>query len=522
MRSKYILGVLGAGVVAALVGGCGSDAETGTGGTGGTGATGSSSSSTGVGAATSSSTGTGTPTSSSSTGTPDTNIDCASGTAIEIDGDGLNEDEIQDADTDEDFFTFDATAGQALFLFVDAKPATDEFEDGYIDSVLTLFGPDGQQYALNDDPIPRNSQDSELYTVIPADGKYCIKVEHFCHFAPDDCAGAAPVTDGAFGVYVASLDPADESVIEHDETLDATTGTPMEYLKNPMSGIGQYYVSVAYGDFASASDPDSFIVNAPDDLPCDANGTPCAQTIAAGTQRINTNIDVFPVGTEGNGSTVPVGLVYLTTVEDTTTRIAQLDATKLDPVFGLTLTAPVDPALQYRLFVTSPAGAAIGANPFYVLVHTNGGSNPLEQETATENSTFATAETLEGVPLTTGYTGYFIAGDLADGDADYFKFDNATMAATDVLRAVCSGQRSGSGLRDLKFTIYEANESLDIADSTVETDEAEATIGAENEGVVVSPNEPTFTIKIEAGPGDVAVSGRFYQCGISFGEPSMQ
>ncbi|MEJ7728918.1 MAG: hypothetical protein WKG00_06870 [Polyangiaceae bacterium] len=527
MRSKYILGVLGTGLVIAAAGGCGSDAEDGnTGGTGGTGASGSASS-TGVGAqTTSTTTGTATgPTSSSSSGKPDTNVDCASGVKLDI-GTAAQE-ELENPETDEDFFTFEGTKGQAVFLLLDAKPDDDPFADGYVDSVLTVYGPDGSQYAENDDPIPRNTQDSSLYTVLPADGTYCIKVQDFCKWAADKgdpCpASAVPVDDGNFAVLVGNVDPTAESVTEHDETADGDPPyTVMKYGPNTTSGIG-YYASEAYGVFDMQSEVDTFTFTIPEDIICDAqNATLCSTVAASFEERTTGNVELFPAGTDGNGSTVPVGDVWITPA-GSAEIIAKIDGTKIDPTFGLSLNTPLSLGTPYELHVKAQNGAAVGANPFYFLLHYGAGSNPLDQEDNTTtpvlNDSINTAMALEPAALASGATGFFVAGTVATpADVDFFSFDNAAAAATDVIRAVCSGQRSGSGLTGLQFTVHDDKGKV-IGTSAVESADAEADLS--DAGIPVPAADASiFFIQVKATGVLSDVTSRYYQCGINFGDPA--
>src|SRR5688572_3555842 len=107
MRSKYILGLLTAGLsVVALASGCGDDVsgeDEGSGASGNAGG-GSSNSSTGAGNATT--TGTTGPTTSASTGAGgmDTNVDCASGDAVEIGAFQEAGGDLLPWEEDEDFF----------------------------------------------------------------------------------------------------------------------------------------------------------------------------------------------------------------------------------------------------------------------------------------------------------------------------------------------------------------------------------------------------------------------------------
>jgi hypothetical protein len=83
-----------------------------------------------------------------------------------------------------------------------------------MDLVITIFDSSKTQIAQNDDPFPRDTQDSKLYTVLPEDGDYYIKVEEFCE--TDLSGGNCPADyfDGIFeygyAVNVFQIDGVDD------------------------------------------------------------------------------------------------------------------------------------------------------------------------------------------------------------------------------------------------------------------------------------------------------------------------
>jgi len=517
MRSKYILAVLTAGFSLAIAaGGCGSDAEDGTGGSGNSPAT------SGTGATTTTgtmSTGGGMPTSSSTTG-GDSNIDCKTAAMLEMNVLDSGEESLEPVEEDEDFFTFEGTAGQIIILFGDAKPDEDPFADGYPDLVFTLFNADGTQIAENDDPIPRNTQDSTLYTVLPEDGQYCVRVMDFCRWSDlkgQPCPTEQVIEEPGFRVTVGELDPEADTVVLHDE---ATEPTPMEYGKDEASTIGAYFTTVVAGEYTDADDVDTFTFTIPTDLPCNAQGEKCIDLAAMGDERTSAYVEIFPTGDVGNGSTVPTGKVWIT--DAAANKIGEVDGSKVDPTFGLTLNPPVTHGQPYTLHVQAPAGSMVGTNPFYFLIHYGGGSNPLEQETLAAmatNDTVATAEPMGASPTTGGGTGYFIAGTLFnDGDVDFYTFDNAALQASDVVFATCSGQRSGSAIRGLKVTVLDDAGATTIGAAPAETAENESTLG--DAGATIPPSTVSMVLKVETeGAADSTITGRYYQCGVAFGTP---
>jgi hypothetical protein len=516
MRSKYILGLLGAGLVTVLAQGCGSDAEDD--GTAGADSTGTNTGGTGASTGSTMSTSTG-PTGGTGGGMMgDGNDSFDEAVEIEIDNPDGETGEIDPWETDQDFYKFTGTKDQLLLIFGDAKPDAEPFGEGYVDLVITLYDSDKNVIAVNDDPIPRNTQDSSLYTRLPADGEYFLTVEEFC--ALDGGCGADYTVDfPEYAVFVFNLDPALDSVMLHDE---ANETTPMEY--GPVPGMaGQYYLTVISGLFSEPDDTDVYSFTIPADVVCDSTTMQsCVNLQLAGEQRTTANVEIFPAGVTGNGSSIETGKVWITTAAEPTVKIAEVDGTKTDPAFGLTLQPPVTFGTEYLLHVQAPAGADVGANPFYFLIHYGSGSNPLEAEVAGDaNNTVATAEPMESAATTGGGTGYFVAGTLTVAasltEVDYFSFDNAQTTATDVLFATCSGQRSGSGLRGLKLSILDEGGAV-IQSATAETADDETSFG--ETGMTVPSGATTMYLKVEATVAPAAdVTSRFYQCGLAFGQP---
>jgi len=518
MRSKYILGLLSAGLIGILAQGCGSDAEDD--GTGGTGAAGSGTGATGntTGSTMTTSSGGG-PSTGGSGGMGDGNDSFEEAEEIEVGVLDGGSGTIDPWESDQDFFKFTGTEDQLLLIFGNAKPDTNEFEDGYVDLVITLYDADKNVIAVNDDPIPRSSQDSELLTRLPSAGTYYLVVEEFCGWSSDPCPSDYDISTPDYTLTVAELDPASSSVVLHDESV--VENTPLKYGKN--MDMTAYFTTIVSGEYTDADDVDVYSFNVPVDVPCDLTTMEtCVAMAAAGEERTTANFEIFPTGVTGNGSSVPTGNVWITTAADPTTKISQVDGSKTDPTFGLTLQAPITFGTEYLVHVAAPVGATVGANPFYFLIHYGSGSNPLEAEVAGDaNNTVATAEDMESAMTTGGGLGYFVAGTLTVAasltEVDYFKFDNGQMTGTEVLFATCSAQRSGSGLRGLKLSILDGTGNV-IQAATPETAEDETAFG--DAGMVIPPNTTTMYLKVESTVApSTEITSRFYQCGLAFGEP---
>jgi hypothetical protein len=403
-------------------------------------------------------------------------------------------------ESDYDYYKFPGKKGQVISIYTDAKPSMDPFADGYADTVVTLFDPNKQQVAENDDPIPRTTQDAVLHTVLPADGTYCIRIGDFCQwskeFKNEPCPTPQVITLPNYLVYVIQLDDAEPDVVNEMEAK-------IEYNPVPMQ-TGQYYATVVHGTFDAGDDVDVFEFTPPADL-----------MIMDG--RKTADFYVFPTGSKGNGSSAPTGLAWVTE-KGQTTRLSQIDATKLDETFGMNLQWAFDPAKTYEVHVQG-AGGMPGANPFYFVMHSIGGSNPLEMNEAGNNTT---PEPLTQ-QMTTGGVGYYVAGNItapgATGDVDQFSVDIQGVPTNYKMSAVCAGKRIGAGLQNLKATLLKGSNKAELGNAT-ETDLENALIGGMM-GLGFPMGEKSVILKVEAGAQDANVTGTHYQCAVHFSKPQM-
>lgn len=488
MRSKYFLacGLTGVALLA-LAGGCSSSDDTDTqpggaapggGGPGGSGG--------GTTTTTTTTTTSNTTTSSTTTVTSDGNDTFA--TASDMALEEVVQAELNPVATDVDFYQFTGTANQAIFVLTDSKPDDDPYADGYPDLVVTLYDADQNQIAQNDDPFPRNTQDSALITRLPADGTYYLKVEEFCEseLAQGNCPADYfdGITETGYAVMVTEITWDDEGNVAEPSPDDNATlatlnnATPMEY--GVTTTAGAYYLTLTHGTFASATDSDFYVVNLPDDLALEG-GTPVIQA------------SPYPSGIGGDGASIAVGRMTLWNATGTV-KIAEIDA-----ALGGELSPPVTDALttNYILEITNPGGT-LGATPFYFLNH-NGTAFLNEDET-------------EGTPLALtvqdngdGSISYFSQGHLtpAATDSDDFTFDVPAGMLTSI---ACGAQRSGSGVRGLTADVV--NSGGTTVDSGTET----ATTDLFLEDITL--NTGTYTLRLSADSQDAQVTSDFYRCGI--------
>jgi hypothetical protein len=432
----------------------------------------------------------------------DNNDSCDRAIAVAIDDTMGATGALNPVGSDYDYFKFTGTAGQALLILTDAKPDADPFVDGYADTVLTIFDANGEQIAENDDRIPRNTQDSEVITVLPDDGEYCIRVGDFCLWEEEQ-SGTNPCPGGMqdvsvsdeFRVFVLNIDFGEPSNISEMEAV-------VEYEPNPN---GNYYGSVIQGTFDSGTDNDAYDFTAPNDVMIDPD------------QRHQVFFDVYPVGPTGNGSSAPTGNVWVEDAAVPGVRLAQIDATTIDPTFGMTLEMPYVQNNAYKVFAEIESGATPGDNPFYVLFHGLGGSNPPETQDVT-NDIFPG----EPVTINTASSGapvYWFSGDIgvAGVDVDHFDLDISGIATNLNVFGGCTAQRIGSGLREMSYSLLKGSDEGLIATITEDPD-MDTDFG--DMGLPYPTGEDNIVMKVEAVSQDPQVLGKHYRCFVAFIDPS--
>ncbi|APR77429.1 Rhs family protein [Minicystis rosea] len=487
MRSKFGVGVVGASVMAiAAFGGCGGGGETGPGGGGSGGAT-SSSSSTTVNVSSS--------IASSSSGTGGAGGNHSFETALPLDIDTSFDSDLFPAGT-VDYYSFEGKAGQAVDIFVQAQAIVSgaEFDPTYIDTIVTLFDASKNQIAENNDGVPRNSNDSELVTVLPADGTYYVRVQECWSWAKtpkSTCQGTADKDSTSYTVGVVAIDPTTDGNIENAETgNDPASATPMTYAK---ANSGSYYLSLAYGTFKDATDVDVFSISVPPD----------AVQLAA-DERGLVSFWLLPAGTSADGSTTPTGRMYLVDPDDLTKSIAEING--VDWQTAPRMWPAVDLTKDYLLFVEHPAMAA-GANDFYIFLHGSSPSNPVESNEA-GNDDPSTPEQPLDVPDTSGAHHYYIDGDLINGASDVDHWSVPVGTSTQIAVS-CSSQRGGSGLRGFQIDVFDPV-SKDAVAYVKETAKSDAYTGYQT----ITPGATSLIVKMSAASQDPNVTSSFYHCGI--------
>jgi hypothetical protein len=401
----------------------------------------------------------------------------------------------------------DPAPGTPLALFTDAKPADDEFSAAYPDLVVTLYARQGGQWtpvAQNDDPEPRFSNDSEVFTWLPAseDGRYCVRVaECTSVFGAEGCAPAADITHDAFALQAVAWS-ADRQEVEPNE--DAASASPTEYTA---TGMGGYYSVIETGAFAAPTDVDTWSLSVPVDA--FAGIEPAAGEVAGACR-----FSFFRPGAEGSGSSAGTGVfAAVADAADPLTLLARTDVFA-DPANLAEVSFLCRAGGSYVLSVSRAPDAAAGANDFYFWRHGLTQSNPLEAEgrtggTPDSNNLGAMAEALTAVQNDDGSVSYFIeaAIDHAD-DADYFSVE--VPAGMTKFSAACAGQRIGSGVRNLTLRTFTGADLSVPVDGATGTESAAEDLGVTDADIT---GNTALVLSVTAQSLDPGVRGGGYRCG---------
>lgn len=375
---------------------------------------------------------------------------------------------------DQDFFTFDGTAGDwMIFATQTEMPAGAE----WVDCVIQVFDSSMTMIAENDDGQPRADTDSEIIMQLPETGTYYVVVLEFSQWNGD-----APEGMDSF-VYELTAGLLDNSLaqvnVETEAGDDLASAIPAG-----QAGTEADFSLIA-GNFEDGTDVDVY-------------------TLTVGT-RLNASFYAMPVGPTGYGSTAAPQRMWVTNA-DGSEIIARIDdVSMLD-----SMSPPLSAAGEYQFWVEAPSG--LGTNPFYVYkTFRTMGDNP--PETPGEgNDLPATPEVLTQTPDPdiAGRRAAFILLDLPEADVDWLQVDVMTGEA---LTVVCGSRTSGSGIQDLRATVFDSTGVTEMATST-ET----ATDVVLIDGMTVSPG--TYLVRVDRGAQSADVTGQWVRCGIIAAPPA--
>ena len=339
---------------------------------------------------------------------------------------------------DVDFFVFEGVAGQAMEIVVTAQ--AEPFDANTIDVVLTLYDADQNPLALNDDPYPRVTNDSQILTILPADGSYYIRLEECWTWVATNNfnASCAEPQNKAITDYTLAINLLDAETPQTFPNEEGDAPTSVSYVAAEDEG---YEGSLLFGTFSDAADVDVFAFTLPEDL-----------VITEGA-RATVGVGFHNGGPTGIGSTSDVGGVTLAHADTPDTVVAYTDANAT-----AFIRAPLEAGESYLLSVSHP-GVEAGSNDFYFAYHFVGESLSVEGDDD-GNGTVEGAEALVGELTDDGTAiGYGVEGNLTDASTDedhYLLAIPETVVQPVKLAVSCSAQRDGSGLRKFAMAVVNA------------------------------------------------------------------
>lgn len=428
--------------------------------------------------------------------TKDTASDLTIGTSNAVQG------TLDPPDKDTDWYKFTGTKGQVLEIIALAKTLdqnnTDPFSPEYLDLVVQVFDANGTEYALQDDPSPRSSNDPTILTVLPADGDYYVQVSECSKvYGVASCAPVDGITNLNYAIALAEMTFDTAGTVKEAEANDSeATANQITYA--PVENqTGSYYMTVITGGFGSDTDVEYFKFTVPADLAVDATTRPVISFYPqlGGPGSIDQ-------ATAGNGSTAMIGEITIYP-KGSTTAIAKVDSSTGSEI-GVPLTAGGE---YVAVFKRATAGTA-GTNPFWFAYNSLGGGNPLEAKD-TENNTLATAEVLTASYNTaTDGAGYYVEGDLTTpADKDHYSIATETFPLFSV---ACGAERSGSGLRGFTIDVLKADGSAIAGASVTESSIDDAILSS----LPVPTGATNLIVRLSATSQASDVSSTFYRCGI--------
>lgn len=409
-------------------------------------------------------------------------------TATDFTGEEVAAD-FSDVTKDVDFYRISGKKGDALIAYTEAKVGDDAFDPSYADTIITLYDAAKNQIAQNDDPNPRFTNDATLYSILPVDGDYYIRVAE-CNavFGVDNCAPADGVTDASYTLNMGFLKTSGDGIAtEGPEADNNAIG-----VANPVIGFapiatspGSYYMTTVYGMFDGVTDADVYSIKLPAGLSVDADSGAMASVYVTGH------------GSDGNGSAAAVGKLWITDAAGDI--IARIDSSSDDDTFRQ-LSPVLELDTQYYLFVERAAAPATLGHDFYFVQSVASGSNPLEVGDAAND---ATPEALTAPATQPG--SYFIDGTLSSAsDVDHYTF--AIPSGSTKVSVSCAGARQGSAIQGLKAEVLNGATSV-----------ASQSEGAKDlyiKEALVPGGATTLTLKITGTGLETGVSSAFYRCGV--------
>ncbi len=393
------------------------------------------------------------------------------------------------------WFQFDGNAGDFIVLATQTAQVANQYDPTIIDTVITLYGPDQQPIAMNDDALNSVTPDSELWSKLAQSGTYYVQVSECWTWAaanpgtPINCGGTPTKSNTQFGLFFDSLqiNPLPGVAFDTEPNNSTNTANLLSYAK---ASAGGYYMEMLLGDLMTTADKDVYAFAIPNDVP-----------VSQG--RLTAGFSLLPGGQSGDGSPLMEVTASVVNVQ-TGAVLAMVDIGNNDlrvPVQALSTGAKYALVLQHN-------SSGFTAQDWYVVEHSLGGSNPLETNESGNNS-FAGAEFLQASSSNAQAVDFFFGGDIISGgaDVDYF-YVNVPSGMTKI-SVSCGSKYMGSGVLDFAVQLFNsANTDLSGGPQM----ETSSSIILKNLAIPVSANK--IIVKLSASGQSASVTGTFYECGV--------
>ena len=393
-----------------------------------------------------------------------------------------------------DYFTFEGKKGDAMLIGVSAQQTA--FDKNALDTVITLYDADQKQIAENDDPLPRFTNDSQIFTILPKDGTYYVVVTECWTWVESkqisaSCADPKDKPQTDYSIFVGKLNDQLSHIVKDAEKGNTHADFTNAGYSKTQNG-NAYFVTRIYGTFTDDKDVDWFRFLPPTDL--DVSKT-----------RLTAMFDAHPHGKAGSGATNPAGWAAVSLADAPTAVIAKVNFANK----GSDIWVPVQGGKPHLLSIKHP-GTGAGSNDFYFVSHQVRGDNPLEKASAT-NDDPKTPEKLDQQQTTGGLPGWFVAGEITEAgkDVDHYELTIPAGYETGKITAFCSAQRAGSGLRSMTIRLLKSDASEISGAKWVEDETTDASI----KDIPVN-NEAKMLLKVEAKTQAADVSSKYYRCGV--------
>lgn len=401
---------------------------------------------------------------------------------------------------DVDYYKFAGKKGDLLHISVKAQVTP--FEKEAIDTVLTLYGPDKLQMAINDDPDPRLTNDSVIFTRLPKDGTYYLRMEEcwtYIENAPGSCAEPKDKTKVDYTLTIAKLTGDDATMtVDAEKGSDAASANVVSY--GPLVE-GNFVPVHLFGMFSDKKDVDVFSFKLPADTPKQHKDGP---TMAYFGQ--------FPKGKTGYGSTTDIGEAWVVAADAPEVLLAKTDFTT-----GGRIWMPLDWTKSYLLFVAHP-GFNEGANDFYLLKH-SAFTVPTKEQDDAANNTSKGAQVLTAVKdedQTTTQQTHTVLGHLGKDDVDWYEMPIPDGQAADVTVAgVCVASRNGSGLKGLRVLTHTVDDKEILEGFAEESTWKPASFL----NLKIPEGAKALRFKVSADSMHAGVSGDYYACDFALVTP---